>query len=166
MCARATQSLSCVQLFVTLWTTVLQAPLSTEFSRKECWMGCPLLLQGSLSTQGSNLSTCISCFGRQVLYHWADSVPDSAYEITALKAVPSKVSTAWAISLQMLYICLILTAISKHLHKTHCGCEGPAPRAARRLDVSLRQTLRGCFWKSTWRSFWAPFLKFVLNTRH
>ena len=63
-------------------------------------MGCPLLLQANFSTQGSNQSTCVSCFGRQVLCHWADSVPHSASEITALKAVPSKVSAAWAISLQ------------------------------------------------------------------
>ena len=35
--------LSRVQLFVTLWTVVPQAPLSTEFSRQEYWSGllCP-----------------------------------------------------------------------------------------------------------------------------
>ena len=29
--------LSCVQLFATPWTVACQAPLSIEFSRKECW---------------------------------------------------------------------------------------------------------------------------------
>ena len=34
---------SCVQLFVTLWTTAYQAPMSMGFSREECWSGllCP-----------------------------------------------------------------------------------------------------------------------------
>jgi len=32
---------SCVQLFVTLWTVALQAPLSMEFSRQEYWSGLP-----------------------------------------------------------------------------------------------------------------------------
>ena len=32
-------SLSCVWLFVTLWTVALQAPLSMEFSRQEYWSG-------------------------------------------------------------------------------------------------------------------------------
>ena len=32
---------SCVQLFVTLWTVVHQAPLSMGFSRQEYWSGFP-----------------------------------------------------------------------------------------------------------------------------
>ena len=32
---------SCVQLFVTAWTTARQAPLSMGFSRKESWSGLP-----------------------------------------------------------------------------------------------------------------------------
>ena len=35
------QSLSCVRLFVTPWTTAHQAPLSMEFSRQEYWSGLP-----------------------------------------------------------------------------------------------------------------------------
>ena len=35
------QSLSRVQLFVTLWTVACQAPLSTRFSRQEHWSGMP-----------------------------------------------------------------------------------------------------------------------------
>ena len=32
---------SCVQLFVTLWIVVRQAPLSMGFSRQEYWSGLP-----------------------------------------------------------------------------------------------------------------------------
>ena len=35
------QSLSCVQLFATLWTVAHQAPLSMGFSRQEYWSGLP-----------------------------------------------------------------------------------------------------------------------------
>ena len=35
------QSLSCVQLFVTLCTVAHQAPLSMDFSRQEYWSGFP-----------------------------------------------------------------------------------------------------------------------------
>ena len=35
-------SLSHAQLFVTPWTVALQAPLSKELSRQECWSGLPL----------------------------------------------------------------------------------------------------------------------------
>ena len=37
------QSLSYVWLFATPWTVAHQAPLSTEFSRQECWSGEPFL---------------------------------------------------------------------------------------------------------------------------
>ena len=37
----AVESLSCVQLFVTPWITVYQAPLSMGFSRQEYWSGLP-----------------------------------------------------------------------------------------------------------------------------
>ena len=33
--------ISCVQLFVTLWTAAHQAPLSMGFSRQENWSGLP-----------------------------------------------------------------------------------------------------------------------------
>ena len=35
------KSLSCVQLFATLWTVARQAPLSLGFSRQEYWSGLP-----------------------------------------------------------------------------------------------------------------------------
>ena len=35
------QLCSCVQLFATLWSVALQAPLFMEFSRQEYWSGLP-----------------------------------------------------------------------------------------------------------------------------
>ena len=46
------ESLSCVQLFVTLWTAAHQAPLSMLFSRPESWSGLPFLPPGDLSDPG------------------------------------------------------------------------------------------------------------------
>ena len=58
-----------VQLFVTHWTVVHQAPLSMEFSKKNPGMGSHSLLQGIFPTQGS-----ILCLLR--LLHWQmDSFP-------------------------------------------------------------------------------------------
>ena len=60
------KSLSCVQLFMTLWTVAHQAPPSMGFSRQECWSGFShFLLQGIFLTQRLNpgLSHC-----RQTLY--------------------------------------------------------------------------------------------------
>ena len=48
------QLLSCVPVFETLWTVAHQAPLCTEFSRQEYWMGCHALLQGIFPTQRLN----------------------------------------------------------------------------------------------------------------
>ena len=64
--ASSVQSLSRVRLFTTTWTVGHQAPLSLEFSRKECWSGSLSLLQGIFPTQGSNpgLPRC-----RLMLYH-------------------------------------------------------------------------------------------------
>ena len=42
VCAKCMLSrVSHVQLFATLWTVALQAPLSVGFSRQECWSGFP-----------------------------------------------------------------------------------------------------------------------------
>ena len=46
------KSLSCVQLFVTPWTIVHQAPLSMEFSRQEYWSGLPFPSPGALPNPG------------------------------------------------------------------------------------------------------------------
>ena len=39
---------SCVQLFMTLWTIVHQAPMSMGFSRREHWSGLPFPTPGDL----------------------------------------------------------------------------------------------------------------------
>ena len=46
------QSLSCVQLFVTLWSVAGQAPLSMEFSRQEYQSGLPIPSPGDLFNPG------------------------------------------------------------------------------------------------------------------
>ena len=46
------QLLSCVQLFVTLWTAACQAPLSMEFSRQECWSELSFPSPGDLPDPG------------------------------------------------------------------------------------------------------------------
>ena len=43
---------SCVRLFVTLWTTARQAPLSVGFYRKEYWSGLPCPPPGVLPDSG------------------------------------------------------------------------------------------------------------------
>ena len=44
--------LSCIQLFVTLWTVVGQAPLSMGFSRQEYWSRLPCPFPGDLPNPG------------------------------------------------------------------------------------------------------------------
>ena len=51
--ARMLSCFSCVQLFVALWSVAHQAPLSTGFSRQECWSGLPFSPPG-FPTQGSH----------------------------------------------------------------------------------------------------------------
>ena len=43
---------SCVQLFVTLWTVALQAPLSMGFSQSKYWSGLPCPSPGDLPNAG------------------------------------------------------------------------------------------------------------------
>ena len=45
-------SLSHVQLFVTLWTVVCQAPLSMGFPRQEYWIGLPFPSPGNIPDPG------------------------------------------------------------------------------------------------------------------
>ena len=56
--------LSLVQPFVTPWTEAHQAPLSTEFSRQECWSGLPFLTPGHLSDPGIELASLASPAGQ------------------------------------------------------------------------------------------------------
>ena len=43
---------SCIRLFVTLWNTACQAPLSMKFSRQEYWIGLPCPLPSDLPDPG------------------------------------------------------------------------------------------------------------------
>ena len=63
--------LSCfshVQIFVTPWAVVCQAPLSMGFSRQEYWSGLPCPPPGDLPDPGIN-PHLLHC--RQILYQWA-----------------------------------------------------------------------------------------------
>ena len=69
MCVCA-QSLSHVQLFVTPWTLASQASLSLEFSRQEYRSGLPFPTpEESFRPRDRARISCISCIGRQILYH-------------------------------------------------------------------------------------------------
>ena len=57
------KSLQLCLTLVTLWTIVLQAPLSMGFSRQEYWSACHAFLQGIFPMQG--LNPCLLC-----LLHW------------------------------------------------------------------------------------------------
>ena len=46
------KSLSCVRLFVTLWTVTYQVTLTIGFSRQECWSGLPFPSPGYLPDPG------------------------------------------------------------------------------------------------------------------
>ena len=49
------KSVSCVQLFSTLWTVAHQAPPPMGFSRQEYWSGLPFLSPGDLPDSGIEL---------------------------------------------------------------------------------------------------------------
>ena len=49
-----------------------QAPLSMGFPRQEYWSGLPFPTPGGSSQpRNRTLISCVSCIGRQILYHWA-----------------------------------------------------------------------------------------------
>ena len=52
--------LSCVQLFVILWTVAHQAPLSMSFSRQEYWSGLPFSPPGHLPNPGMEPTSLVS----------------------------------------------------------------------------------------------------------
>ena len=62
----AVELLSLVQLFVTPWTVVCQAPLSMGFSRQEYWSGLPFPTTRDLPSPGLDL---------HLLHRQADSLP-------------------------------------------------------------------------------------------
>ena len=52
LCCAVLSCFSCVQLFVTLWTVCLQAPLSMGFSKQEYWSGLPCPPPGDFPNPG------------------------------------------------------------------------------------------------------------------
>ena len=54
---------------MTPWTGAYQAPLSMGFSRQEYQSGLPFPTPGDLYY--SRDQTCVSCIGKQILYHCA-----------------------------------------------------------------------------------------------
>ena len=59
-----------VQLFVTLWTTAWQAPLSIGFSRQEYWSGLPCLSPEDLPNPGFKLGFSALQVDSLLLGHW------------------------------------------------------------------------------------------------
>ena len=54
-----------------LQTRVHQAPLYVGFSRQEYWSGLPFPSPRDLPDPGIEPASCVSCTGRQILYHCA-----------------------------------------------------------------------------------------------
>ena len=54
-----------------LWSVAFQVPLSMGFSPgKNSWVDCRALLQGIFQPRNWTCIACVSCIGKQVLYHW------------------------------------------------------------------------------------------------
>ena len=69
-----TQSLSCVQFFVALWTVACQAPLSVVFPRQEWWSGLPFPPLGDLPDPGIEPGSPVSPALQETIfffYCWA-----------------------------------------------------------------------------------------------
>ena len=59
-----------VRLFVIACTAACQAPPSMVFFRQEYWSGLPFPIPADLPDTGiETASPCVSCIGRQILYH-------------------------------------------------------------------------------------------------
>ena len=71
LCCAVVSHFSHAQLFETLWTVTLQAPLSMGFSRQGYWSGLPCPPPGDLPrpVRDETLISYVSCIGRRVLYH-------------------------------------------------------------------------------------------------
>ena len=63
------QLLSVSSSFVTPWTVAHQAPLSMRFPRQEYWSQLLFFLQGFSRPRDRTQVSCVSCIGRQILYH-------------------------------------------------------------------------------------------------
>ena len=65
------ESLSHVQVFLTLWTVACQAPLSVGLSRRDYWSGSPFPPPGDLPNPGIEPLNSHLLLGRQILDYWA-----------------------------------------------------------------------------------------------
>ena len=62
--------LSCLVMSHSLWTVAHQGLLCMEFSRQEYWSGLLFPTPGDLPDPGNKPHvSCVSCVGRQILYH-------------------------------------------------------------------------------------------------
>ena len=59
-----------------------QAPLSIEFFRQEHWSGFPFPTPWDLPNPGIEPESCISCIGRQILYHCAKTLAYGLFYIS------------------------------------------------------------------------------------
>ena len=70
MCVYVLSHFSRVILFVSLWTITHQAPLTVRSSRQQYWSWVAIsLAKGSSQFRDGTHVSCISCIGRQILYH-------------------------------------------------------------------------------------------------
>ena len=60
----------------TPWTVACQDPMSIGFSRQEYWSGLPFPSPGDVPDPETEPTSCISCVGRQIPYHWATGKPN------------------------------------------------------------------------------------------
>ena len=74
--------------FAIQWAVTHQAPLFIEFPREEYWSGLSFPSPGDLPDPGIK-SSCISCLGKQILYHWATRKSQTSYTDTWNKHVNS-----------------------------------------------------------------------------
>ena len=68
-------------VFAVAWTVAHQVPLSMGFPSKNTGVVCHFLLQGIFQSWDWIWVSCISCAGRQSLYHWATREALSASHI-------------------------------------------------------------------------------------
>ena len=86
---------------VTPWTAAHQAPLSMGFPGQEYWCAVISFCRGSSWTRDQ---TCISCIGRQILYHWATKEAPTLLGVFGLKSPhDSGWNFLWKILAPLLY---------------------------------------------------------------
>ena len=97
------QLLSCVWLFVILWTVARQSPLSVEFPlSKNTGVHCHFLLRGSSQPRDWTYISWVSCISRHILYHWAtweSFLGEKKSDLDCIDLLPSNMAIgAWDIT--------------------------------------------------------------------